>query len=227
MEDRTKAAEEGSFALGRAALTFVFFQCLVGLQALLAYQDHFLTVSQMQQRGVAKGLPFLWHFGMWGDVFVVSGLAAYLVGHYSSRWRPKWILTSIAIGFVATGLFSWLYTLSGMPEAHVQNHALTAAGRIHAIYMCIAFAVFLQFFLFTQDVAPRTLGIVSVLLLVHVFIGTHMLLGLINIALPQNWYPAQPLRSIVGWITIATLAAGLLWRNLRDVEARAGHEEAL
>jgi len=210
-----------------ALIVFALLECLVFLQAFLAYQDRFLTVSQMRQGGIDQGLPFLWHFAMWSDLVIISPLATYLVGQYYRRWSLLSMLVSFGIGLVSSALLHRLYSLSGMPEAHVQNHALTAAGMIHAIYMCIAFAVFIQFFLFTKDIAPWVLRVVSVLLLVHVFIGTHMLLGLINIAFPQDWYPAQPLRSIIGWATVATLAAGLLWRNLRDVETGAGHERVV
>lgn len=201
-------------------VAFICLESLVLIQAFLAYEDRFLTVSQMRQRGIDQGLPFAWHFAMWSDLVIISPLAAYLIGQYHRRWSLPSMLASLAIGLVSSGFLHWLYSHSGMPEAHVQNHALTAAGMVHAIYMCIAFSVFLQFFLFTQDVAPRVLGVVSVLLLIHVFIGTHMVLGILNIAFPQDWYPGQPLRSILGWATIVALAAGVLWRNRRDIVSR-------
>jgi hypothetical protein len=220
-------SKENAFAWTPAIIAFIFLECLVATQALLVYQDHFLTVAQMRGRGISQGLPFVWHFAMWGDFLVISPLAAYVIGQYHRRWSLRSLLASLAIGLISSGFLHWLYSLSGMPEAHIQNHALTAAGWVHAIYMWIAFSIFVQFFLFTQNVAPRVLGVVSVLLLIHVFIGTHMVLGIINIEFPQDWYPGQPLRSIPGWVTIAALAGGVLWRNLRDVEIKAGFERVL
>jgi hypothetical protein len=198
-----------------AVVAFIFLECLVVVQAFLAHGDHFLTVSQMRQRGIDYGLPFAWHFAMWSDLTLVSPLAAYLIGRFYRGWSLRSVLSSLAFGFISSGLLHSVYTFSGMPEAHVQNHALTATGIVHAIYMGTAFSVFVQFFFFTQDVTPRMLRVVSVILVIHVFIGTHMALGIHNMVFPVDWYPGQPLRSIFGWATIAALTLGLLWRNLR------------
>jgi hypothetical protein len=68
------------FALLPAVIAFICLEGLVALQAFLAYQDHFFTVAQMRGRGISQGLPFISHFGMWGDFFVISPLAAYVIG---------------------------------------------------------------------------------------------------------------------------------------------------
>lgn len=167
----------------------------------------------MRQRGIDHGLPFVWHFGMWGDVFIVSGLAAYVIDRYSHDWRVRWILLSLALGFISAALFSWTYTFSVMPEAHVQDHCLTAAGVGHLFYMAITLSVFIQFFFFTEHISAQLLRTVSVLLFVHVFLGTHMVLGILNAVFSLDWYPAQPLKSVFGWMTVAALALGLIWRN--------------
>ncbi len=205
--------ERASFAWLPGAVAFIFFEFLVGLQAFLAYQDRFFSVSQMQQRGADRGLPFIWHFGMWGDFLVISGLAAYLIARYLTQWRSNEILLSLSIGFVTAGLMSWLYTLSDIPETHIQNHSLTAAGWIHSIYMASAIAVFTQFFFFSDDVSIRSLRVVSLLLFVHVFFGTHMALGILKSQSPLDWYPVQPLKSVFGWITLSVVGLGLVWRN--------------
>ena len=201
------------FVASPAMVAFVSLECLVLLQALLAYFDHFLTVAQMRERGISQGLPFIWHFGMWGDILIISPLAAYIIGLYSGHWRLRRIVISLVIGFILAAIFSWLYTLSDMPEAHVQNHNLTAAGNAHLVYMAIALAVFIQFLFFSGEVSVPLLRIVSVLLFVHVFLGTHMALGIVKLNYPLDWYPAQPLESIFGWITLLAVAFGLAWRN--------------
>lgn len=58
--------KRASFAWGPAIAAFICLEGLVALQAYFAYEDHFFTVAQMQERGVNQGLPFFWHFGMWG-----------------------------------------------------------------------------------------------------------------------------------------------------------------
>src|SRR6266853_1355972 len=70
---------EASLLIGLVVLGLL--ECLVLLQGLLAYRAGFLTVSQMQSVGIQHGLPFLWHFAMWGDLLLMSPLCAYLVGH--------------------------------------------------------------------------------------------------------------------------------------------------
>lgn len=223
MHEDGNSAKAQSFAFGRAFGTFIVLECLVAVQALLAYQDRFLTVAQMQQRGVAQGLPFAWHFAMWSDLTIISPLAAYLVGRYCRSWTPLRMLTSLGIGLGASIALHVLYLSSGLPEAHVQNHALTPAGWVHAIYMSVATALFVQFLFFTEDVAQSILGIVSILLLIHVFIGNHMLLGLINLIAPHDWYPAQPLRSLAGWGTVAVVALGLALRYFANFSKATGY----
>lgn len=207
-------ATEHCFASASAIISFACLECLVAIQALLARQDHILTVSQMRQGGVGQGLPFVWHFAMWGDLLIVSSLAAYMIGRYSFRWHSGRLLVSFALGFVLAAILSWTYTFSTIPETHIKNHQLTAAGIVHLFYMAIALAVFIQFFFFTEDVSARLLGVASLLLFVHVFFGTHMALGVLNVIYPLSWYPAHPLKSILGWCTIATVALGLIWRNV-------------
>jgi len=207
------AAQE-LFASAVSIISFVCLECLVIVQALLAWQNQILTVSQMRQSGFNQGLPFVWHFAMWGDLLIVSGLAAYVIGLHSFGWHGGKVLVSFAFGFASATALSWTYTFSTIRETHVQDHHLTVAGVVHLFYMAIALAVFAQFFFFTQDASRRLLRVVSLLLLVHVFFGTHMVLGILNFMHHLNWYPARPLKSIPGWITVTSVAVGLGWRNI-------------
>lgn len=205
-----------STPLAPVIVALICFEALVFAQAFLAYRDRFFTVAQMRDRGIDQGLPFLWHFGMWGDALVISGLAAYIIGRFFYSWRLGTTLVSLAIGLLSAAIMSWIYTFSGIPEAHVQDHRLTAAGMVHLVYMAIALAVFLQFFLFTDGASVRLLRMASMLLTAHVFIGTHMLLGILTIVHPLAWYPVQPLKSVLGWITFAAVAFALICRNLTE-----------
>jgi hypothetical protein len=88
LEDRLPSGRP-RFRLGVVAL--VFLEALVLAQALFAYQEGFLIASQMLQKGVKSGLPFLWHFGMWGDILLISPLSALIVAYYSKQWTPpRW-----------------------------------------------------------------------------------------------------------------------------------------
>jgi hypothetical protein len=214
MTDLGSSSIPRPFNSAAAIIVFVCLECLVVVQAWIAWQDHFLTVSQMDQIGVHKGLPFIWHFAMWGDLLMVSGLAAYVVGRLSFDWDGRRVLVSFALGFAVATVLSWLYTFSGMSEAHVQNHRLTVVGVIHLFYMAIALATFVQFFFFSSTVSALLQRITSLFLFIHVFVGTHMALGILNLISPLNWYPAQPLKSGLGWLIVAAVGIGLLWRNI-------------
>jgi len=207
MHSQTKSRYSRSVAAG----TLVCLEGLVVLQGWLAYSDQFLTVSQMQARGVAQGLPFVWHFGMWGDLLVISPIAAYIAGRYAMSWRLRNTLISIAVGLLAAILLSWLFTRSDVPEAHVQNHQLTLTGLTHGFYMAIAFAVFTQFFIFTRNISDLLLRLVSAFLLIHVFIGTHMILGILKEAHWINWYPGQPLESKTGYRRVLPNVVNCMW----------------
>src|SRR5712664_4952930 len=96
-----------SFALIPAAIAFTSLECLVAIQALSAYRDRFFTATQMQDRGVEQGLPFVWHFAMWSDLLIISSVAAYMIGQYFRRWQLRWILVSFAIGAISAAALSW------------------------------------------------------------------------------------------------------------------------
>lgn len=195
-------------------IVFITLEFIVLIQGVQAYRNHFLTVYQLEHNYI-HGLPFLWHFGMWGDFFIISPVVAYLVKHYFDQWRFSSVLISLTIGAISAGLLGWLYTLSTIPEAHMQNHHLTCVGVIHLLYMTVSVTIFLEFFLFTPSVVPSDLKVVSSLVVFHVFLGTHMALGILQFIIELDWYPGEPLKSIAGYLTIITIATTLFWRNLQ------------
>ena len=192
---------------------FIALESLVLIQAILAFRNHFLTVNQMQDVHM-NGLPFLWHFGMWGDFFIVSPVVAYLVRHHLYQWRWRSVMFSFTVGSISAILLGWLYTLSAIPEAHMLNHHLTAAGVIHLLYMTISVTIFLEYLLFTSHVSASELKVVSSLVIFHVLLGTHMALGILQLFMVLDWYPGEPLKSSIGYLTILTITTALLLRNL-------------
>jgi hypothetical protein len=203
-----------AFSIVPAAIAFTLLEGLVAAQAISAYQDRFLTVAQMHERGISGGLPFAWHFAMWSDALVISGLSAGLVGAYWREWRRGSLWTSAGIGTASSAAMNWLYTWSSLPEAHVQLHRLTTAGYLHFAYMALAIAIFFQFFVCTEKPSTKLLRFVSLALFAHVIVGTHMLLGIWSSIHPLEWYPARPLSSFFGWLTIAAAGIFLAWRNV-------------
>jgi hypothetical protein len=210
-DNNALAAAGPNSLLALAAL--LLFEALVLGELVLAYQDHFLTVEQMLGQGIGKGLPFVWHFAMWGDILIISPLSAFIIGRYSREWTAPTLVASATLGAAIAGLMHWIYTFSAMPETHIRNHQLTLAGILHLLYMALVLTVYIEFFLFTGRIKPALLRIISIVLFVHVIIGTHLALGTLALVLPLEWYSARPLESVIGWLTIAIVAVSLLWRN--------------
>ena len=178
----------------------ILFEIPVVLQGLFAWRDQFLTPSQMVRHGIAQGLPFAAHGGMWGDVFFISPLLAALVEIYISGWSWLRIVAAFLASLFASYMMHETYKHAFYPEAHVQYGKLTATGHIHLVYMAVAFAVIGLYYIH----APYTpwMWLVSAFLVLHTIAGTHVILGIIS----PKWYGAAPLQSAGTWGAIGGTA---------------------
>jgi hypothetical protein len=204
----------GESKVKRGVVVFLILEALVVVQVILADRDSFLTVSEMCRRGIVQGLPFVWHFGMWGDVLVVSPLVATVVARYSQGWTPFSIFAATATGCLAAIGMASVYSLSDMPQAHVLYHHTTPAGYVHILYMGLALTVFILMYFNTAQISHSFLLWANVLILIHLLYGTHMVLGATAFFVELPWYNDRPLRSPLGWLTILLLSGGLCWRTL-------------
>lgn len=203
-------------------LISVGMQMLVLLQLVLAHRDGFFTAAQMRSRGVPRGLPIAWHFGIWGDGMVISGLVAMIISECWLQWAWTDIRRAGSIALGAVVIFQLLWMTSATPEAHLTPRAKpgkvfrqkpSATGYAHDVYFVLAFTAFLMLYFWTPQ-PPRTLLIAtSFILVAHVWVGNHMLLGLISCFKELPWYPDRPLRNPVGWTTVIVLAVALWWRT--------------
>ncbi len=178
----------------------------VMLQALFAYVDEFFWPSQMLRK-VSRGLPFIAHGGMWGDVLIISPILAFIVERYSPGWSWGKIGTAILVGLIASFVMHETYKAGTIIEAHVQRGHLTDAGWMHLLYMAAAFAVLGLYFL-DAEYTPY-MWLVSVLLIIHTVVGNHVVLGLVQ----PDWYPGRPLTSMGTWGTIGGTAVLTLGRT--------------
>ncbi len=193
-------------------VTLIGMEILVVWQAVLANENEMLTVRQMREnRGIKLGLPFLWHGGMWGDVFIVSPVVAWIVGEFSNTWSWPSLLVCGLVGFMASRLMHDLYQLSLWPEAHVEDRKLTDVGYVHHGYMTIAFVVIIEYYFKSVTVGGlSTMWLISALLVAHVAVGNHLLLGLAKRLWPEqfDWYPGDPLRSWGSLVPVGLTAVG-------------------
>jgi hypothetical protein len=205
-------------------LAFFFLQALVLLQVALAWSDGFLTVSDMQRHGYPVGLPLIWHFGVWGDLLLISPLAAFLIGRYSSLWRAPQICVVVSLAVATTLALGWFYTTGNLPGSHAREHRTTLAGQVHLVYMAAGISVFGLFYLHTRA-SPEIVLSVTLLVVTHVFFGTQLALGTLKQFIHLPWYPNEPLFDPGAWIPFLATAGFCAWRasqmrvvgNLRGV----------
>jgi hypothetical protein len=204
-----RRTQRGLVAMG--SLIFLTMELLIVAQAVTAYFNHFLTAEQIITHHSPFGLPFLWHFGMWGDFFVVSPLTATIVVRFSNQWRRADVAFSFVAGLILSSVMVYSYSLSDIAQAHVQEHHTTAAGWLHLLYMGVAISIVLLFY-FRTTASCSIILFVTCALSIHLFLGTNMFLGVLKLAGGASWYPAQPLESLPGWITVASASVALWWR---------------
>lgn len=199
--------------LKHGLLAFLILESLIAIQLLLAYRDSFFTVAAMQTKGIDHGLPLVWNFGMWGDLFIVSPLAAIIVASYWERWRPNQIQISTVLGIIATLAMVCIYSFSNTPGVHMHDRQITPAGYAHLVYTTLAVTIFFLLYFYTPRPSAAILIWSSILLWLHAFIGTYMTLGILSCIVELPWYPDQPLKSPIQWTILALLAVGLWWRT--------------
>ena len=192
-----------------AIVVFFVGSILVVAQVLAAFLDSFLTVTQMRMKGFEKGLPLLYHAGIWGDLLITPVLA-YIVAAHASEWHRNDIVIAHVIGVVLIVVMGLVWVngaKNGLPEAHTYGGKLTVAGWIHAVYFIEAIAGIILFFFFSK-ISQTEAELVAAFLAIHVVYGTHIFLGL---AAPE-WFPNRPHKDPVTWAVIGVSWTALIWR---------------
>ncbi len=194
-------------------VVFLMLQALVLVQVPLAWADGFLTVSDMQQRGYPAGLPLVWHFGVWGDLLLISPLTACVIARYVSQWSVLQICIVILVSISITAFLGWFYTTGSLPGSHAHDHQTTLAGLAHLIYMAGVVTVFGLFYLCTRASVQAALC-VTLLVVAHVFCGAQLAIGLLKRFIHLPWYPHQPLHDPTAWgqfIAVVMFCAWCSW----------------
>ncbi|NTU67201.1 MAG: hypothetical protein HGB08_04775 [Candidatus Moranbacteria bacterium] len=162
------------------------------------------TVKQMKKRGYPKGIPLIWHFGIWGDMALLTPLMAYVVYRYADIWTVGALLAALAVGFVVTAGMVFLWTVgtkTGLPESHAHKGRLTMAGLFHGLYMWgVVTVVILLFFCSFATRFDKIL--VALVLGVHFVPGTHIVLGLLAERNGWEWYPDRPHKQRFTWVVL-------------------------
>ncbi len=193
------------------SVTVVVGLCLIAAQVVAAYADSFLTLAQMKAKGFAKGLPLLYHAGIWGDL-IITPVLAYIVATHANEWQRSDIVLANIIGIMAIIGFGFLWVFGakhGLPEAHTYGGKMTVAGFIHAIYFVEAIAGIILFFFYSKITRPEA-SVIAAILGFHVLYGTHIFLGLYA----PEWFTNRPQKDPVTWVVIGASWTALVWRCL-------------
>lgn len=149
---------------------------LGGCAALL---DSFLTVGQMHRKGFAKGLPWIWHGGMIGDLVFVNPICIIGTSRYGDTWQIRdWVIVG-TICFVISVVLHKHYDKGELPEAHTYGGKRTIAGWFHLFYMGFALTIVCLLY-FRSEASSLFLVWTSILLTIHMFFGTHCHLKIWN-----------------------------------------------
>lgn len=195
-------------------VTYVALQFLVQVQYWLADYIRMRTVAQMQGRDIKEGLPLDYHYGIAGDWYYLSAVIAVLVVLYRTEWTAADIKTALIYSLVISAVLGAMWCMGGTQEAHVINRRPTLVTWPHLVYMVPVIAVLLLTFFFTKEPDMLVLGAVAIIMIVHMFVGQHMWLGVekINNPAAYAWYSDRPLSNVVGWAILAVLALAFTWR---------------
>jgi hypothetical protein len=173
-------------------VVFVETEILIFIGAWFAYRDRFLTVKQMLAKGVPQGMPYVWQFGIWGDIILISPLLGLIVAWYGGQWSPVEVSVACGIGFlVSAGMhYQYINHPIQIPTSLVYGQRLTLAGWEHFVYMAEALAVLILFYFATSRLSPWLVIITSSVLMVHTAVlGMNTMLKV----KPLTWYPSGPL----------------------------------
>lgn len=193
------------------SLYFATFFLPVLFQAYLSWRSGFLTPAQMQAQSVSEGLPFVAHGAMWLDATIFAALMAAILARYVDQWTSWQWTVAVVVGFIASAALHWgVYVKASLPGPHTRNGVLTPAGYVHLVYMAIAFAVLVLFYLCTRGLTSAALFWSSTILLLHVIVGTHLPLRLWIRATHASWFPSEPLVDATGCATIAGTVIALV-----------------
>jgi len=207
-----------------ANITYAILQGFFLLGLLAAWFNKMATVSQMFANGVKKGMPYLWHLGMWNDAITVHAFLALVVGLFGSQWMSGYWGVAMIGGAI---LYVWLsYLANGAwvkPTDIIQSHAgvaddkihstgeMSSVGWIHVPHMAIILTIIAMFVIWVlRGLVPWKLAVGGIcLLLAHACIGQHGMLREMNPS--WNPWPQQSFDGIVLFLNAVFFALAFLF----------------
>ncbi len=180
------------------------------------HQEGMFFPAQMRERfpHYPKGLPAVAHGGLMDDPLLFSLIVAYIVGMHGQEWTINQITILGGIGLIGSIAMHYSYKLTPFPDpiAWTLVGFTHPAGWSHLFYMAAGLTVVgLGYFCSRLHMAEAIL--LSLGLLIHVVIGTHLLLGWLNTVYMWEWCP-EFLQNKTAWVTcsgVCALLIGMSW----------------
>ena len=206
--------------LGTAAIIAFCSVLWVVLEGFLAYRTGMLTVAQMTAKYPGqRGVPFLYHGGMQGDIFILSLAIGWIVAKYGNSWSIPQIISMLICGMILSGFMHSLYIKGENPDSLAwKSEGITPAGWLHVVYMGAVIGLILLLYFCTPSPSRGSIIVISTLLAVHVVIGNQIPLGVFHQLKPTVWWVPELLThqafyTILGaWVCLVILtmiAAGV------------------
>jgi hypothetical protein len=165
-------------------------------EGVCARADNFLTVTQMKDGGITNGIPLLGHGGILSDAILLTPMMIFVVRNYSNQWSGWSIICASVVSVIITAVMHimWVKGAVLMPEALTHDGKLTEAGGFHAGYMMIALVIIVLFYFATESISREHIIAISVLLAIHLVVGTHVPLSLLARFGAIDWYSGRNYR---------------------------------
>lgn len=193
-------------------LAFFVSMAWIFSEASFARRDRLLTLSQMKKKypSYRTDLPFIWHFGMWSDLFLISPLIGFLIAYFSVQWSSSGIITLSFIALLLSGLFHFIFAFSPFPDSLVWRQRISRAGWLHIIYTTAILTIIGLLFFSTEEVSFEVVAATAAIVALHTTLASKVFLGIINkYFLKYRWLPTL-LKKPDQWLSLIAVYTFLI-----------------
>ncbi|MFZ3043907.1 MAG: hypothetical protein WA058_02235 [Minisyncoccia bacterium] len=151
---------------------------------------------------------------MWGDLFLLPALMAYVVVNYGDEWTAQQVVVMAIIGMAITlgNHLLLIFTQEILDPLGWKHERWSTLIALHFVYMSAYVALVGLFFFCSPGVSVVAAITVATILGVHMALGTHVPLGVMERWYQWDWCPdllgnpGLPWMQLGLWVVLAMLA---------------------
>lgn len=181
----------------------------IALEGYFSFRDCMFTPAQLRKKYPGRrGLPFICHGGMWGDLVLITPLLGVIVNACAHAWTAGRVLFMGAVGLLLSAVMHMFYLEIPFPDSLAWKEGLLSrAGWFHYFFMAGVFGIVGLLYVPESEASVALLLEALAVLTVHVILANHIPLGCLVEVFRWTWCP-DFLASREPWITsIAALVA--------------------